>query len=66
MKEKKYTNKTYIIYSIVIIAFICLSIFVGMKHEPRADEAQAWLIARDSSIKELFAYYLHVDGHPGL
>ena len=33
-------------------------------HEPWADEAQAWVIARDSKFWELFRYRLHYEGHP--
>ena len=66
MKQNKHINKEYIFYCITIIFFLILSIFIGIKHEPWADEAQGWLIARDTTIKELFTYYLHVDGHPGL
>lgn len=35
-------------------------------HEPWFDEAQAWLIARDVSIKDLFTTYLRYEGHPPL
>ncbi len=35
-------------------------------HEPWGDEAQAWLIARDSSIWELLRHRLHYEGAPGL
>ena len=48
-------NKTWIIYGIVFAAFICIGIFAGMHHEPWADEAQGWLIAREShSLTEIF------------
>lgn len=35
-------------------------------HEPWADEAQAWLIARDNSLWQIFRYRLHYEGAPGL
>lgn len=35
-------------------------------HEPWADEAQSWLIARDSSLGEIFFKRLHYEGTPGL
>ncbi len=35
-------------------------------HEPWSDEAQAWLIARDSSFTDLFLHRLHYEGTPGL
>ncbi|HEX2919153.1 MAG TPA: hypothetical protein VHN81_11555 [Edaphobacter sp.] len=40
--------------------------FAVGKHEPWADEAQAWLIARDCSLKEIFLHRLHYEGTPGL
>jgi hypothetical protein len=35
-------------------------------HEPWADEAQAWLIARDASLWEIWTSLLHYEGSPGL
>lgn len=35
-------------------------------HEPWTDEAQAWLIARDSSLGDLFLKRLHYEGSSGL
>ena len=36
------------------------------KHEPWADEAQSWLLARDLSLPSLFLNHLHYEGTPGL
>ena len=47
-------NKTWIIYGIVFAAFICIGIFAGLNHEPWADEAQGWLIARDNDLIGIF------------
>jgi hypothetical protein len=33
-------------------------------HEPWADEAQAWQLARNLSLHDLFVIYLHYEGHP--
>jgi hypothetical protein len=33
-------------------------------HEPWADEAQAWQLARNLSLHDLFFTYLHYEGHP--
>ena len=60
------SKKEKIIYSILFVAFIVLSLLVGMKHEQWADEAHAWMIARDTSFYSLFFQYLHTDGHPAL
>lgn len=35
-------------------------------HEPWGDEAQAWMIARDSSVWQLIRYRLHYEGAPPL
>lgn len=59
-------KKEYIFYTIILIIFITLVSIVSLKHEYWADEANAWLIAADSSIIELFTKYLHTDGHPAL
>lgn len=37
---------------------------VALRHEPWADEAQAWLIARDSNPIELAVDVLRYEGHP--
>ena len=48
-------NKLWIIYAVVFVAYICIAIFTGIHHEPWSDEAQGWLIARDThSLIELF------------
>ena len=48
-------NKQWLIYAIVFVAYVCIAIFAGIHHEPWADEAQSWLIARDShSLIEIF------------
>lgn len=55
-----------IFYLVIIVCFVILSLFVGSRHEAWADEAHAWLIARDTSFYTLFFKYLHTDGHPAL
>ena len=45
--NKLKSNKLWIIYGIVFAAFVCMGVFAGLHHEPWADEAQSWLIARD-------------------
>jgi hypothetical protein len=52
-----------------IIVFLIYIIFLGIlvpKHEPWFDEAQAWLLARDSSLIDLLVKYLRYEGSPGL
>ncbi len=36
------------------------------RHEPWADEAQSWLLARDSTLFHLWGTLLHYEGTPGL
>ncbi len=36
------------------------------RHEPWADEAQAWLLARDGGLIKLWSTLLHYEGSPGL
>lgn len=55
-KKIKIKNIIYIlIYSILIIG-------VGMFHEPWSDEAQSWLIARDTNFHDIFFKYASYEG----
>lgn len=47
-----------------LIIYACTLLIVMHYHEPGFDEAQAWLIARDSSIIELLTVICHYEGHP--
>lgn len=47
-------------------AYAVLVTWIAWHHEPWADEAQAWLIARDSSLSEIFLKRMHYEGTPGL
>ena len=60
------SRKQKIFYLIILLLFIGSALYVGYHHEPWADEAHAWLIARDTSLYTLFFKYLHTDGHPAL
>ena len=56
-------DKLWIIYGLVFAVYICIAIFTGIHHEPWADEAQGWLIARDSSsLIEIFSAVKY-EGH---
>ena len=50
----------------VLGAYSAVAGWIILKHEPFVDEAQAWLIAHDSGLIELFAKRLHYEGTPGL
>ena len=64
MESLKKNNN--ILNTIILILFICISIFIGSKHEPWADEAQAWLIARDASVGEIIFKIAKYEGTPML
>lgn len=51
---------------LALAAYVVLVFAVIARHEPWADEAQAWLLARDSGLFELLFKRLHYEGHPGL
>lgn len=48
-------NSHSIWLKVFFIGYVVLTAFAAMHHEPWRDEAQAWLIARDVSIVQLFA-----------
>ena len=51
---------------IVLVLFSASFIVVSFFHEPWYDEAQAWLIAKDASLKEILFIVPHYEGHPPL
>ena len=51
---------------IAIILYCTAHMLMYLVHEPWFDEALAWLIARDSSIYEIFFTTPHYEGHPAL
>ena len=52
--------------AVILCLYTALAGCITYFHEPWADEAQAWLIARDSSLSDLFLKRLHYEGTPGL
>ena len=63
IKMKKYLTKQNIFNISIIILFLIFSIIMSTRHEYWSDEANAWLLASDLSIKDLILY-IHRDGHP--
>lgn len=59
-------NRETLINIIVFVLFAILTFIVGLHHEPWADEAQAWLIARDCTIPEMIFHVLKYEGAPVL
>lgn len=51
---------------IVFGLYCCIQIWMCLVHEAWGDEAQAWLLARDNSLLDLFYRRLHYEGTPGL
>ncbi|WP_207493444.1 hypothetical protein [Aridibaculum aurantiacum] len=58
-----FTERYQVVVLLIYIAVIAVG---GFYHEPWMDEAQAWLLAKDASIKDIFFTYLKYEGTPGL
>ena len=65
MNETK-TNKIKKCWEVLLsILFLAFTLYFSQFHECWADEAQSFLLARDTSLKELF-YYIKFEGTPPL
>lgn len=62
MNNKKIKN--YIPEILALILYMVCMIIIMYFHEPWFDEAQAWLIARDASLKDILFVLPHYEGHP--
>lgn len=51
---------------IAFALYCCVQVWMCLVHEAWGDEAQAWLLARDNSLLDLFYRRLHYEGTPGL
>ena len=47
---QKISKRDRLTLAVVLAAYLCIAIITGLHHEPWADEAQAWLLARDNDI----------------
>jgi len=56
----------YKIYMHIWSLYLVLALSLAFWHEPWADEAQAWLIARDSSMSDLLFRVIRYEGSPAL
>lgn len=54
------------LHCIALAAYVIVVATVMCFHEPWFDEAQAWLIARDCSWREMILERPHYEGHPPL
>ena len=50
----------------VTALYAALLAFVAARHEPWFDEAQAWLLARDSTLRDLILHRVRYEGSPPL
>lgn len=57
-------NKYNILFAIIIIVYALIIFTTGYYHEPWADEAQAFIHAREYSVSELIFERLKYEGHP--
>ncbi len=60
------TSAQFVWKSVVLASYCVILAIVSYRHEPWFDEAQAWLLARDASLPDLFLTYLRDEGTPGL
>ena len=59
-------QKETVINILIFLLFASLTFVVGIHHEPWADEAQAWLIARDCSYFDIIFHISKYEGTPSL
>lgn len=60
-------NRLWILDSLVLLAWLCLTMLVVLRHEPWSDEAQPWLVVRDMNVPQFLSYmFKNYDGHPML
>ncbi|MBQ9245076.1 hypothetical protein IJ182_02280 [bacterium] len=52
------------IYWLIFFLYIILLVIIGFHHEQWADEALAWIIARDYSFSHIFIENTKYEGHP--
>jgi hypothetical protein len=52
--------------SLALALYAGLLAYIIPRHEPWADEAQAWELAQSLSLRSLFGTYIHYEGSPGL
>lgn len=55
-----------LVSALLFLTWCTIAIAGAVAHEPWWDEAQAWLIARDAPLPELFTNVIRYEGHPPL
>lgn len=64
MKKKISQNNIILFFTLLI--FIIAELLICPHHEHFCDEAQAWMLARDTSFLELVTHYIRYEGSPAL
>ena len=64
--SQKASTKPDLVGLLILGVFVALQLWALRFHEPWADELQAWLLARDSSLWELLSVHLKYEATPGL
>src|SRR5579863_7127761 len=65
-RMEKVTQRDRALMALCLLLYAALVAVAIPRHEPWADEAQSWLLARDSSLAHLWGTLLHYEGTPGL
>ena len=63
--ENKNQFQKHFFYALLLVLYVSLHLFLILHHEAFRDEAQAWTIAKNTTLSELFAD-LSIEGHPCL
>ena len=59
-------KKEFLLYAALYVIWLLIVLIAGIHHEPWADEAQSWLIARDNTSFDIITKVLRYEGHPAL
>ena len=63
---QSYTARSNPLIYLALGVYAILAALSLSRHEPWADEAQSWLLARDAGLAQLWSQLLHYEGTPGL
>lgn len=66
LQSEKHRDLWKIGDALVLLAYSCVVLWTIRYHEKWADEAQAWLIARDLDLRTIWFHELRYEGSPGL
>ncbi len=64
IRQEKAQSRAWIYCIAAVYALLVAAVI--QRHEPWADEAQGWLLARDAPLFDLWTKLLHYEGSPGL